>query len=421
MFVSTHTIFDTGFLLPFLYREHLLIEKQASNLTRFCFVPDVNDNERLISEQLPSTVHLVQQKLSPAEAMVFLQKECDHVASSSFNGLLLAHSLGKKTKWIARQEDKEDFKQFQDLSDTQNYREPLSLDDRERLADAGAKSFPFELFETGQNRTLVIVIGSLRGGELAWHSMYRHLLDLNSADLALVIGETPIPQRNSSLYDRAKYLYEFPEFDDWADSIDEINGTEWRGRILDTVQKKFGLFGAVKGHKGSGAVIFMARWYVAKAFEKYGWKNQYNRFVVTRSDHFYNCSHDLSELDSKYLWVPQGESYAGVTDRHLVCNSEDFLKAIDIYPPLVRHPDKYSYAEFNPERLIKQRWKEESLFTRVRYFPRMMFTCAASGDSTRWQKKSSTTAPEGVFLKYPLEYSATKCRCTGRIWFRNSC
>jgi len=39
------------------------------------------------------------------------------------------------------------------------------------------------------NQTLVILMGNLRGGEKAWKTLYRRVLDINNADLALVIGE----------------------------------------------------------------------------------------------------------------------------------------------------------------------------------------------------------------------------------------
>src|SRR6056300_662546 len=40
-----------------------------------------------------------------------------------------------------------------------------------------------------QNSSLVIIMGNLRGGEQAWQSLYKNVLDVNSGDLALIIGE----------------------------------------------------------------------------------------------------------------------------------------------------------------------------------------------------------------------------------------
>lgn len=388
-----------------------------------------------MSSELPSGVNLVSTKLPPIQALESLQR-CDFVASSSFNGMVLADSLGIPTKWFARQEKVDTFELndyfssthrdktgivhgFDKIKDRDGYMLPLSLDERESFADETAVSFPFDLFDTQENKTLVIVMGNIRGGELAWESLYKNVLDLNSADLALVVGERAPENRTSSLYKRAKYLYEFPEFDDWATAIDLINGTAWREDLLAYASKDDGLFGAAEGRGGSGAVIFMARWYVQKAIEEHGWTDRYDRFVLTRSDHFYGCAHDLSLLDPAFMWVPEGQDFGGITDRHVLANSQQIVKALDIYPNPIRYPSKYVdsiWFHRNPEQLIARRWKEENLWDDTKRFDRVMFTCADAGDQTRWQGRSREKAEEGVYLKYVAEYNQTKCVCGGHKW-----
>ena len=39
-------------------------------------------------------------------------------------------------------------------------------------------------------KTLIILLGSARGGEETWKSMYKYLLEPLSADLALLFGKT---------------------------------------------------------------------------------------------------------------------------------------------------------------------------------------------------------------------------------------
>ena len=62
-------------------------------------------------------------------------------------------------------------------------------------------------------KTLVILIGNARGGEETWQSMYKYLLDPFSADLALLFGKTN--NKSSSLYKKAKYLWEIEEYSNW--------------------------------------------------------------------------------------------------------------------------------------------------------------------------------------------------------------
>lgn len=410
-------------------------KKADPSIYRFCYVPGDGDDEQQVSSKLPSGVSLISIKLPSVQAVESMQR-CDFVASSSFNGVLLADSLGIPTKWFERGDTLDAFElndyyastqrntgkvehDFDKITDRDGYVEPLSLDDRESFADQTAATFPFDLFDTHQNRTLVIIMGNIRGGERAWESLYKNVLDLNSADLALVVGERAPENRTSSLYKRAKYLYEFPEFDDWATAVDLINGTAWRDDLLAYTSREDGLFGAADGRGGSGAVIFMARWYVQQAIKKYKLTKHYERFVLTRSDHFYGCEHDLSHLDNKFMWVPEGQDFGGITDRHLVANSQQIMKALDIYPNPIRYPSKYVdsiWYHRNPEQLIARRWKEENLWDDTKRFDRVMFTCADAGDSTRWQGRSQEKAEEGVFLKYVAEYNQTKCVCGGFKW-----
>ncbi len=262
-------------------------------------------------------------------------------------------------------------------------------------------------------RTLVIIIGSLRGGELAWNSFYSNVLEFNRADLALCIGKGSFG--NSSLIGRAKYIWEFEEFDDWADAIDLIHDSSWRSSaLLNFFDHNTGLFGGVNGRSGSGAVIFMARWFAAQSIIRLDLTSQYDRFVVTRSDHYYLCPHDLTLLDSRFMWVPDYE--AGITDRHLVCNAGQILPALDVLPPIVKFPEKYmdeTFKRYNPELLLLLRWKDENLWKWVKHFDRIMFTCADDGDKTRWSVKAPEKSAEGVYQKYPKEYIDAHCYCKG--------
>lgn len=267
------------------------------------------------------------------------------------------------------------------------------------------------------NKTLVIIMGNLRGGERAWRTLYSRVLDVNDADLALMIGRSL--NRTSSMYDRAKYLWEFDEYDDWADAIDLINGTSWRERVPRYLYKDSSILGGAKmfGYRGSGAVIFMLRWFLSQKIIDHNLTSIYDRFVVTRADHYYLCNHNLSLLDPKYMWLPKSQNYGGVTDRHLVVNSSLILPALDILSDFLEHPEEYaSFASVkvgNPERLIHFRWKKMGIRQLVQRFDRMMFTCAASSDQTRWQAKSDFMVREGVYLKYLKEYTLSHVTCQG--------
>ena len=273
--------------------------------------------------------------------------------------------------------------------------------------------------DSGEAKTLVVLLGNLRGGELAWKSLYENLLDVNGADLALMIGDTRAEFRNASLFQRATYHWTFPEFEDWGDALDQINGSAWREALIPLMHSTSPILGGVKakGFWGSGAIIFVIRWYLSNKIRDLQLTHKYERFVITRSDHYYLCEHDLSELDPQYLWLPQGSDCGGFTDRHLVVSSQNVLSALNIIPPLLQHPERYQSIvqkrSGNPEKIIYKRWKEEHLKRLVRRFPRMLFTCGQDGDLTRW-KEMGIRVKEGVRLKYADEYYESTVTCFNR-------
>lgn len=275
------------------------------------------------------------------------------------------------------------------------------------------------------NRSLVIIMGNLRGGEQAWQSLYKNVLDVNSADLALIIGQTNTTSNvlypKSSLYTRAKYIWTFREYDDWADAIDLINGTEWRETHLPWfTQKRTGLLGGVEGYFGSGAIIFMIRWFLSQhLLENPDVLNRYERFLITRADHYYQCSHEYTNLDlsNSTLWVPQGEAYGGYTDRHLIVSRSNVLDALDIFPTLFQQTNKQIQdwiAVGTPESILKRVWKSKGLH--VKTTKRVMFTCATHWDTSRWKRaKGDVPGVPGLLKKYESEYNQTQQNCPALI------
>lgn len=278
------------------------------------------------------------------------------------------------------------------------------------------------------NSSLVIIMGNLRGGEQAWHSLYRNVLDANSADLALIIGQRKRqnygnPYPNSTLYTRAKYVWTFHEYDDWADAIDLVfNGTTtWRQTHLPYFTKKrAGLLGGVANHEGSGAIIFMIRWFLAqRLITNPNILNQYERFVLTRADHYYQCQHSYQYLDlsNDTMWIPgQGENYGGFTDRHLIVSRNNILDALDIFPTLFQQQviNNGTFQEWiapgNPESILKRVWMSKKL--NVKRTERVMFTCATELDSSRWKRaKGDVPGIPGLLKKYESEYNETQLNC----------
>ena len=272
------------------------------------------------------------------------------------------------------------------------------------------------------NRTIVVVLGSLRGGEEAWASLEKNVLDPSGADLALLVPQPDGSAARSSLHARARYLWHYRDYDDWGEAVDLIpthppgNLTPWRTlaereaaliRLRGHPMRNPSIFGGVRGHGASGAVIFMLRWFLQEQIRRHGLTSQYDRFVVTRSDHYYECTHNASAfpVHGKQLFVPEGQWYRGRTDRHLVVGNHNVLNALDVYPTFFATEWIQNYSEggiMNTEILLHRVWREKGLAPQP--FPRVMFTVARASDSTRW-RRATVPVPhkENLFIKYPTD------------------
>lgn len=431
---------DPGFLVPFLYPEYAIPEKETNRIEtnrsqRFCFIPHYHDRANSDLQLLKSKLTIISVSKS-WRAVVKEITNCDYVASTSLHGFILADAFGIPSRWFqfagSRTSVTEGSFKYQDYYESVNrmnqmplqdlqkvlepsaYDSPLMLADRRAFADRTIASFPFHLFDSNpvqRPKVLIIMMGTLRGGELAWETFYRNVLLPNEADLALMVPEDTSPH-SSSLMVHAKYVWTHLDHRDWGVAIDQEFGGNGTWRELATAYNFTGLLGGTKeSTRGSGAIVFMLRHYISQILVQDGLLDQYDRFVLTRSDHYYGCLHDLRDLDPEYIWLPEGENYGGVTDRHVVVSRAHVLKVLNILPPVIADPHKYMGQKFvNPEKLIRRRWAEENVLQFVRRFDRMMFTCAKEGDESRWRKVSLPVA-EGVRVKYPKEYNLTKVTC----------
>ena len=187
-------------------------------------------------------------------------------------------------------------------------------------------------------KTLTVVIGNPRGGEKAWNSMYRNLLEPYQSDLALCFGCNE--NKCHSLYSKGKYIWEVPEYEEWADYyVENFGEGSWKQSFeLGSKTGFSGLYGTI----GSSAITLALRHYLLK--NKKEVLLNYDRIILTRSDHFYVQEHPI--LPNDFFWVPYGEEYGGISDRHHIFPSSD----IDIVLGII---DNY----VNTEYLIQDFWE----------------------------------------------------------------
>ena len=195
--------------------------------------------------------------------------------------------------------------------------------------------------------TLVVLFGGVRGGEPAWHSMYRHLLDANRADLALMVGA--FNHSATSLARRAQYVWEVPEYgNDWSAAYDAEYGFG-AGKTMGMIAAKN------SGGWNSGGWSGPIQWYLKAAalrnVKKLRLDAKYDAFVLTRPNFYYACDLDVGALldqSASAVWVPQGEDYDGLNDRvAVVRGARDLDVLLDLVPCILK-PEPGGQEKYGP-------------------------------------------------------------------------
>lgn len=257
-------------------------------------------------------------------------------------------------------------------------------------------------------KTLVILIGNSRGTEVAWKSLLNHVLDPLEADLALVFGNN---EKTNILYERAKYIKLIDEYDDWSTAIDyimdqsNIQPFDWKSTLIRN--KISGLWGGIRCDNqmlaGSGAIIFILRYFVIQMINEHNLLDKYDRFIVSRSDHYYMFT-DYLNYDNELIWIPNGEDCGGITDRHIICSNKHIIDILNIMPWILQNRIVKSG---NPESVLKHYFKSINTLHLINRFDRNMFTVRCDTDQTRWGQNGIYLPDLGVYTKYTKEYHDT--------------
>lgn len=282
---------------------------------------------------------------------------------------------------------------------------------------------------SGDTKTLVIVLSETRGHELTFNSFKKNVIDVLNADLCLCIGVKKEYDYDNPYYKLAKYKFLCDEPDDFGDAFDyayeilrknqpkyeklnNINTPPLQWREFLKIKDQF--MGGVKdehnSHPGSAGILIFFRWFLLQNIIESGLINQYERFVITRSDYIYQLPHPKVEyMDENNIWIPDCEEYGGFTDRHVVLSNKNIEPYLNIFNNMViRSNDYYSKmvrkTDWNLERLIKFHLKQNNVEHLVKSFPYIMYTVRNINGSTRWSE-GSWNDNLGYYVKYATELS----------------
>lgn len=249
--------------------------------------------------------------------------------------------------------------------------------------------------------SLVIMIGSPRGGEKTWQTAYKNLIEPHNADLAICFGQTDT--RVSSLYSNSKYVWEIKEYSNWREYYEQYCfGGFWEKSL--SLGKHNGLFGGIDNYAGSGGIIFAIRHFILKNYRNI--LEQYETIVLTRSDHYYIYADDPNKDKSK-VWIPEGEDWGGVTDRHITFNSQNITEVLGVVD-FINSEEGYNILKkenrSNPEGVLEAMYRYKKL--PIARYKRNQFCVALKTDKTRWHFPGSfsTFFDEELLVKYKGEY-----------------
>jgi len=314
-------------------------------------------------------------------------------------------------------------------------------------------------------KTLVIILAETREHETTFDNFKINVLDELNADLCLCIGIKNDYNFDNMYYKTAKYkklLDEYTEdygvyfeyvYNELTKNVSEyeeytinylhkddtnnyiftsdnnkiiIKDTEnypnkpeiqlykkrkhWRTFLKFKSQFLGGIKDAFYEHKGSGGILIFYRYLLLDYLINADIINKYDRFVITRSDYIYTLPHPKMEILNKdYIWVPNGEYYNGITDRHAVLSKNNIVSYLNILQNMICYSNKYyrflknyNHSYWNLEKIILFNLKYNNI-NHVYIFPYIMYTIRTENGTSRW---SSGIYDDnlGYYIKYPTEY-----------------
>ena len=267
--------------------------------------------------------------------------------------------------------------------------------------------------------TLVIVLAETRAHEHTYDLFRSNLLDVYGADLCLCVGRNEREDTSNPFYLEAKYIWTYDEPEDWGDAFDHAqraggHSGDWR-QLLAIKDQWLGGVRGVGAHPGSAGILLFFRWFLKASLLEHGVVNEYDRFVVTRSDFVHPVPQvPLAALDPDFIWIPDGEDYRGITDRHVVGSRRDILDVLSVADDVIADPDalhEQMQAQHEPrwnlERYLAFSYERLGLAGRVRRYPYVMYAVRSPDGHTRWAK-GSFSDQHGYFIKYQAEYRGAR-------------
>lgn len=176
---------------------------------------------------------------------------------------------------------------------------------------------------------------------------------------------------------------------------------------------KFQFLGGIRDpqyqHPGSAGILIFFRWVLLQNLIHSDLINQYDRFVITRSDFIYELPHPKLELmQESNIWIPDSEHYGGYTDRHVVLSRRHVEPYLNILTNMVLQSNEYFQKmrhkdDWNLEQLIYFHLEQNGVRRDVKGFPYIMYSARGVNGTSTWATGVFSES-HGYFIKYLSEF-----------------
>lgn len=253
----------------------------------------------------------------------------------------------------------------------------------------------------------MVILCETRAHHLTAEKFKSNLIDPLDADLALCVTSGEQEDRSNPFYRLAEHVWPETEPQDWIQIYDDIgakfgNPRGWRV-LLDVPCQWLGPM-----QPGSGAILWYFRWRLYERLAGLFERHKYAWVILTRSDFMFDVPHiDPRILSPDLFYVPDGEHYGGITDRHLVAPAHTMLRLLETVLEIWTRPLELARSmshrdSWNPEQFLLHQIERRGFSKQLSFLPYAMYCVRDETVETRWSR-GEYFPNLGYFVKYPTE------------------
>lgn len=256
-------------------------------------------------------------------------------------------------------------------------------------------------------RVLVCYFGQARSTKAAVESQRRHVIQPLNADVLLCMSKIehgdPIMGLGSCRID----VMDDSDLDmevvlDDASARVGVPKDGWR-----MAERAIGdnWLGGLHGRRGAGMFIMHNKRRLLETLHRLELTDKYDWFVITRSDLLWLADHPnpcRAHWESSNVYVPTGEDYGGLNDRHIVCSAQNLETCLDLLSSLVKNATDIAkdHNALNFERFYKLCLDRQNVG--ICRFLAVAFLTGDAHTPTRWQR-TLYDAKSKLWYKYKTE------------------